>query len=570
MSSDPILKPRDESGSVVDLSAARRVRATRHLSEFEGSPDPGEVLEGEVVPVDPPVNVPGSFLAGVAVAERRPLVPSWLLSRDEFTQVVKWVAGYYTHIAAYHTLRVPKYGAKLALRSPRGTWRVLAASWRWVFDREAHPLRLAMVQKTDADAYLKLVNERRARIRSRLLVVALVAGCGLAVAVLLMVFAPAWWQWVALSCLVTALGAVGAPADKPLVDSPAVSTFRAPRLTAENILAALGALQVTLINQAIGKGWGRDAFPDPIMRDGPGWRAHVDLPLGVTATDIMERRDKLASGLRRPIGCVWPEPDNAQHPGRLVLWVGDQDMSKARQPEWPLAKSGTVDLFRPQPFGTDQRGRWVPLTLMFTSVVIGAIPRMGKTFSLRELLLIAALDPRAELHAYDLKGTGDLSPLEAVAHRYRAGDEEDDIAYAIADMRALQEELRRRAKVIRELPRDVCPENKVTPELANKRKLGLHPIVVSVDECQVWFEHPEYGKEFEAICTDLVKRGPALGIVVILATQRPDAKSLPTGISANAGTRYCLKVMGHTENDMVLGTSAHKNGIKATMFTWAD
>jgi S-DNA-T family DNA segregation ATPase FtsK/SpoIIIE len=407
-------------------------------------------------------------------------------------------------------------------------------------------------------------------VKNRLLVAGLVAVFGVAVTVVLLVLAPVVWQWVALSCVVAVLGAAGTPVDKPVVDSPAVSTFRAPRLTAENILAALGALQVTLINQAVGKGWGREAFPDPIMRDGPGWRAHVDLPLGVTATDIMERRDKLASGLRRPVGCVWPEPDNAQHPGRLVLWVGDQDMSKARQPEWPLLKSGTVDLFRPQPFGTDQRGRWVPLTLMFTSVVIGAIPRMGKTFALRELLLIAGLDPRAELHAYDLKGTGDLSPLETVAHRYRAGDEEDDIAYAIADMRALQEELRRRAKVIRELPRDVCPENKVTPELAGKRKLGLHPIVMGVDECQVLFEHPEHGKEFEAICTDLVKRGPALGIMLILATQRPDAKSLPTGISANAGTRYCLKVMGHTENDMVLGTSAHRNGIKATMFTWAD
>jgi S-DNA-T family DNA segregation ATPase FtsK/SpoIIIE len=29
-----------------------------------------------------------------------------------------------------------------------------------------------------------------------------------------------------------------------------------------------------------------------------------------------------------------------------------------------------------------------------------------------------------------------------------------------------------------------------------------------VDECQVWFEHPEDGKELEEIYTDLVKRGP--------------------------------------------------------------
>jgi S-DNA-T family DNA segregation ATPase FtsK/SpoIIIE len=195
---------------------------------------------------------------------------------------------------------------------------------------------------------------------------------------------------------------------------------------------------------------------------------------------------------------------------------------------------------------------------------------MGKTFLLRLLALIAALDPRAELHLYDFKGTGDLSPLESVAYRYRAGDDDEDLAYALADFRALREELRRRTKVIRGLPRDLCPENKVTPELASKRSLRLHPIVVAADECQVMFEHPTHGSEFEDICTDLVKRGPATGIVLTLATQRPDAKSLPTGISANAVLRMCLKVMGQVENDMVLGTSAYKNGVRATMFSFAD
>lgn len=174
---------------------------------------------------------------------------------------------------------------------------------------------------------------------------------------------------------------------------------------------------------------------------------------------------------------------------------------------------------------------------MFASGLIGAIPRMGKTFLLRLLLLVAGLDPRAEVHAYDFKGTGDLAPLEAVAHRYRAGDDEDDMAYVLADFRALREEMRRRTKVIRSLPRDVCPENKVTPELASKKSLGLHPVVIGADEVQVMFEHPAYGAEFEEICTDLVKRGPALGMFLLLATQRIDAKSIPTPISANAVLR---------------------------------
>ena len=111
----------------------------------------------------------------------------------------------------------------------------------------------------------------------------------------------------------------------------------------------------------------------------------------------------------------------------------------------------------------------------------------------RLLLLAAALDPRAELHLYDLKGTGDLSALEPVAHAYRAGDEEEDIDYAVADMRAVHAEMRRRTRVIRELPRALCPESKITPELAGRRDLGLWPIVVGADECQRWFEHKRHG-----------------------------------------------------------------------------
>ena len=376
-----------------------------------------------------------------------------------------------------------------------------------------------------------------------------------------------WWiEWPAWAVLVGLLGKAGTPADKRVTDVATVNASAPPRLTAEVVTRALRSLGISAMNA---KG-AEITYPAPITRDGPGWRADVDLPYGVTPQDVMEKRRELASGLRRPLGCVWPEPARDDHAGRLVLWVGDRDLAKTKQGAWPLARSGRTDLFAPVPFGTDQRGRVVAVTLMFASMVVGSIPRMGKTFSVRLLLLAAALDVRAELHLFELKGTGDFGPLEPVAHAYRAGDEDDDIEYAVADMRAVRAEMRRRTKVIRELPRALCPESKVTGELADKRSLGLWPIVVVADECQRWFEHKRHGEELTEIAEDLVRRGPAAGIIPIFATQRPDAKSLPTGISGNAVLRFCLKVMGHTENDMVLGTSAHKNGIRATIFSRKD
>ncbi|MDF3140083.1 MULTISPECIES: cell division protein FtsK [unclassified Streptomyces] len=573
----------DSGGEVVDLDKARSARAesadpsTR--PDSDGPADSGADRSGGEsgdptarVMVDqsaPTASGPG-YLGRLLAAKRRPVVPVWLKSVGELKTASAWVARHYAHSLGYHALRSPVYALRLTLQAPSGAAKFVGGAMRWVADREGEPVRLAAVRREDAAEYLKLSRQRDGRVRLRTLVAVLAMFVGLGSALAVYVLAPDWLQDLSVGAVVLALGAAGRKADDPVIHR-AVELPAAVKLTSDIVLRALGSLGIPAINQAQGKGRDGFEFTAPITRDGPGWRAEGNLPYGVTVTDIIERRERLASGLRRPLGCVWPEAVPNEHTGHLVLWVGDQDMSQAKKPAWPLLKSGSTDLFKPVAFGTDQRGRWVEITLMYIAAVIGAIPRMGKTFLLRLLLLIAALDPRAELHTYDLKGTGDLDPVgNAVSHRHRAGDEEEDIEYAVRDLRALREELRRRAKMIRTLPRDICPESKVTSQLADMKQLGLHPIVVGVDECQVWFEHDKYGKELEEICTDLVKRGPATGIVLLLATQRPDAKALPTGISANASARFCLKVMGQLENDMVLGTSAYKRGVRATMFSWGD
>ena len=507
-------------------------------------------------------------------AERRPVLPAWLLSRRELVRVARWVIGFTAHTTAFHVVRLPKYVGRLLARSPRGLWRAARGLVRWVFDLEGEPLRQALANKAaptreDVEAYQRLVRQRDRRVRWRGTITA-VAAVPTTVGLVAVWYAPWTWTLTLATGLTLVAGLAGRPADQPLLDTAVVKPRYRP-VTSEEVVRALGSLGIGALNAAIAAN-GTRAFgwPAPIRQDGPGWRVDVELPGGVTAAEITERRDKLASALGRPLGCVWPEGNPEAHPGWLVLWVGQEPLAKMRKPAWPLLRSGAVDLFRPFPFGVDQRGRTVEVNLMFASMVIGAIPRMGKTFTLRLLLLAAALDPRAELHVYDLKGMGDFSPLEPVCHRYRAGSDEDDIAYALADMRELAAELNRRTKLVRSLPLDLCPEGKVTPELASDKRYRLHPIVVAVDECQRWWEHPVYGKELRSLCEDLVRRGPAAGIIPIFATQRPDANSLPTAISANAALRFCLKVMGQVENDMVLGTSAYKNGIRATQFSRKD
>ncbi|MCA1654938.1 MAG: cell division protein FtsK [Pseudonocardiaceae bacterium] len=552
----------------------------------EGTSVVGPVVDGEVVtdPADSPDGAEGAgsvvrvdgpdterdvgYLERLRSEKRRPLLPAWATSPTEFGQAARWVAAHYAHASAYHLLRVPKYAALLAARAPAGGWRVTSAVGRWVLDLEGVTVRWAVVRREDPEMYLKLSRQRDLRVRSRSGMAALVAAVVISAAVVGWLLTPPWVHALAVVVLVAGLGMVGRAPDARLLGTAVIATKR-QKLTSVVVVRALMALGIGQINQT-SKAGGGITFPSEIVRDGPGWRAEVDLPYGVTATDVLERRDKLASGLRRPLGCVWPEPAHAEHAGRLVLWVGDEDMSQAKPTPWPLARRGTADVFKPLPYGADQRGRRVTVPLMFANVLIGSIPRQGKTFAMRVLMLGCALDPLAELRVFELKGTGDLSAIEGCCHHYASGPDNDTIAACVASLDEVHAELDRRARVIRELPAAACPENMVTPELARRRDLRLHPIVIGVDECQELFTHAQHGGRAAELCTAIIKRGPAMGVILILATQRPDAKSLPTGISANVSIRLCLRVMGQLENDMVLGTSAYKNGIRATTFTPKD
>jgi S-DNA-T family DNA segregation ATPase FtsK/SpoIIIE len=100
------------------------------------------------------------------------------------------------------------------------------------------------------------------------------------------------------------LGWIGTPKDKAVLGTRAVVTHKAQRLTSDIVVRALAALGIAEINKTVAKGGNGITFPSPITRDGPGWLAEVDLPYGVTVTDVLDRRAKLASGLRRPLGAA--------------------------------------------------------------------------------------------------------------------------------------------------------------------------------------------------------------------------------------------------------------------------
>lgn len=64
--------------------------------------------------------------------------------------------------------------------------------------------------------------------------------------------------------------------------------------------------------------------------------------------------------------------------------------------------------------------------------------------------------------------------------------------------------------------------------------------------------------------TYLVRKGPAAGIVVILATQRPDSNTIPSRLRAVLGSRFALRVMDWRDSNIVLGEQMNTRGYDAS------
>jgi S-DNA-T family DNA segregation ATPase FtsK/SpoIIIE len=496
---------------------------------------------------------------------RHPVLPKWLRTRKDIRAAIRWTLNQAGYFLAFHGLRLPKYLGKVLRYAPVGLAKTMFRLLRWAVAEDGNfALRQAAADQNDPQAWLRLDMQRERQSRSRWTVLGIgVAGC-VSVLVIALNTLPGWSWWLVLAGAVLVFARAGRPADKPITDR--VTEGRAYRkLTAELVRRMLVSVQVPAINSAVAKDPGAISFPVEIHRDGPGHLAIVDLPHGVEAADVIARRGRLASAARLPLDQVWPEQGTG-HNGRLALWVGQEPASQMRQPAWPLLHSGVVDVFQPFPFATDPRMNVVTAELMFRNWLDGGQPGSGKTFALRLKVLAAALDPRAELRGYELKGVGDFEPLQPILTEYGNGFDEDTLGRC-ADMFAwLYEECQRRAKRIAHYARlGKAPENKVTPELASLKGSGLHPLVVFVDEIQELFLS-RFGKRAAELAEKVIKLGRALGVILLLGTQIPDKDSIPPGITRNVNTRYCLSVADQAANDMILGTSAYKQGQRATVF----
>lgn len=501
--------------------------------------------------------------------------------------------------------------------SPRGLARLAVTWWHYLRDEASDELRLHAAREHDAAAAERAVKVRQVTLRARLLtsgalvaaggllvlawtapdVLAVLAGLGVLAVMIrvlpwrawqevplacglagvtwwrtpwlasLIPFPPTWALWTGGVTAVLLCGWAGRPRSRPLVTLPHVGEGRAT-VTAAMVTAALIRLGVKgMTDKTIDE---IRVLAPGVARSRHGYHLSMELPPGVTASDVMDRREPLAGALRYELGCVWPS-QGPRHPGHLNLYISDLPMATAPQARWRVADGRELDIFEPIDLFTDEEGRWVSATLAYQQCVIGGAPGYGKTFGLRQLGVAAAFDPRTRITTFDGKGNGDLRALRPVAHGFYEGDEPEEVVEQLAAVRAIREEMRRRARFLRELPRDENPLSKVTSPLVD-RYPHLAPHLLLVDEVQVYTEHEDKAirDEFIALFTDIVKRGRSAGIIPVFATQKPDAKALPSGIADNCSFRLCFRVNTDRANNQVLGNGMYAMGIRATLFSAKD
>ncbi len=300
-----------------------------------------------VIPIRPEQDpVPEAHPAVPGPGKRLPVIPEpW--QRANLRATLRRLGGLWFHRIRFHGLRAPAYLILLAWYSLAGTAVLAGRLVRWWQWTEGHVLESQAVAAGRAGhhdamrAHTQGLKTRGQRGR----IVLVCAGLGIGLLLAGIRFLP-WYGWaLAAVAAVLVLARHGKPAGRLLVGR-AVVPPEFEQLTDQIIFRALGALGLAGIDKVLREGR-QITLVSPVTRDGPGWRVEIDLPYGVTVTEIVERREKLASGLRRPVTCVWPEPATDEHAGRLVLYVSDLPLRRMRQPAYPIAKAGRASLFAP-------------------------------------------------------------------------------------------------------------------------------------------------------------------------------------------------------------------------------
>lgn len=513
---------------------------------------------------------------------RRPIIPAQWRGKDNIKATVKRQAAVTGHHAAYHALRTPLFYVPLALFwAIVGTFKLAGKQIRWWWVLEQHQLRQEAATRNDPQTWERLHREAKAtRLYRGLVLAAEIVGLTVALAALA-ALAPLWAQLLVFVLVTPVLARVGRPATKPIV-TPAVVAPRYRKLNSDIVLRAYYAAGLGHMD----KKDQQITFGSRMTEDAKhtGTKVGVILPYnGKSWEDVLKAKGSIAAGLDVSINQVFLTRDGDSEK-RHELFVAYRDPLAIPVGRTDMLNCKPRNIWEPMKLGRDERDRLVTLSLLWNSVLVGAMPRRGKTFFVRLILLFAALDPWVKILLADGKKSSDYDKFRLVAHRMVIGDapnpRDDDPLEHLEDM--LDEVLAHIAKVndiLSTLPVDMCPEGKLTEALARDPNYpDLRVWVLAGEEFQVYFEteDQDFNKRIAHKWGRIMAQGPSAGVILLDSSQKPsgvgagDVGRLFNRFRDNHQVRFALRCGNRVVSEAVLGGDAYAEGYDASALPIGD
>lgn len=481
--------------------------------------------------------------------------PAPLPSREQLIGAARYRAA----MLRVHGRNLPRHAGQIARWDGVGA----AKAGRWWWDLATAPDHRTLYKKAAKDGDRKgRDGHLSAAHRSLGWAVAAALGASLPLMVAVAALGRQLGPVLYLLVMVSVLAAVGRQPDEHL--PPPAPASAAPALAPDTILKAFEDSGFS----------GASTFGAP-SREGKGinkrTKVIVDLGRGKaqTASEAIKARELVAAHLRRHMRCV--HLTQGGHAGQVILTVLDTDPMDGDPVPSPLLAVDRLSLWDPVPWGFDIRGNLVRLPLLWTSLLVGAKPRMGKTFGIRLLVLAAVLDPHCRVYLWDGKGAGDYRPFRALCTRWGQGHSaRKGHPKACLDMlRSVSRLVEERSERIDQLPTHLRPQGKLTREVAENPEFDLPLIVVVVDEVQRLVSDEEHGEAVRDELIALAQNAPSCGVILIVGTQRPTQQTgrgslgdLPPAM----GSRAAFKTMDGAESNIILGNGHAGAGWDSSKF----
>jgi FtsK/SpoIIIE family len=278
------------------------------------------------------------------------------------------------------------------------------------------------------------------------------------------------------------------------------------------------------------------------MVDVWGWRAQFGLARGQTITDVIAKLPAIESGLGtfRGAARVYPTADDLAN--RFELRVLDKD-PHADAITWPGPSVASIT--EPIDLGPFEDAMPARVLLLRRHALFGGATGSGKSGGLNVLMgnLTACTD--VVIWAIDLKRGMELGPWSACIDR---------LATTPAEARALLADavsiLEARAEFLAAVGQRVWEPSPDMPAL-----------VIIVDE---YAELVESASEATGDADSISRRGRAVAVTLVAATQRPTQKAMGQGpLRSQMDVRICFRVRERKDVDLVLGQGMLSAGWQA-------